>query len=152
MYDIIHAICLSCSSAPEIVGLLSELNDAVEELESKINPVMSKVDLFTVPIFFYKILYCHFIFPHFEEDIVTPPENLCNYVSLQLKEGEISLSGGTRYLEVKQLLLLAYCQSITFYLLLKAEGQPIRDHPVLARLVDIKALLDKVLWGTLLSF
>ncbi|EOA26714.1 hypothetical protein CARUB_v10022797mg [Capsella rubella] len=91
------------SSAPEIVGLLSELNDAVKELESKINPVMSK-----------------------------------------LKEGGIALSGVTRYLEVKQLLLLAYCQSITFYLLLKAEGQPIRDHPVLARLVDIKSLLDKI--------
>uniref|UniRef100_A0A1J3JPG3 Something about silencing protein 10 n=1 Tax=Noccaea caerulescens TaxID=107243 RepID=A0A1J3JPG3_NOCCA len=91
------------SSAPEIVGLLSELNDAVEELESKINPVMSK-----------------------------------------LKESGIPLNGGTRYLEVKQILLLAYCQSITFYLLLKSEGQPIRDHPVLARLVDIKALLDKV--------
>ncbi|ESQ38991.1 hypothetical protein EUTSA_v10001371mg [Eutrema salsugineum] len=91
------------SSAPEIVGLLSELNDAVEELETKINPVMSK-----------------------------------------LKEGGIPLNGGTRYLEVKQLLLLAYCQSITFYFLLKSEGQPIRDHPVLARLVDIKALLDKI--------
>ncbi|CAA7050503.1 unnamed protein product [Microthlaspi erraticum] len=90
-------------SAPEIVGLLSELNDAVEELESKINPVMSK-----------------------------------------LKESGLPLNGGARYLEVKQTLLLAYCQSITFYLLLKSEGQPIRDHPVLARLVDIKALLDKV--------
>ncbi|RID70174.1 hypothetical protein BRARA_C02216 [Brassica rapa] len=91
------------SSAPEIVGLLSELNDAVEELENKINPVMSK-----------------------------------------LKEEGVSLTGGARYLEVKQILLLAYCQSITFYFLLKSEGQPIRDHPVLARLVDIKALLDKI--------
>lgn len=76
---------------------------------------------------------------------MTPPENLCNYLSLQLKESGIPLNGGTRYLEVKQILLLAYCQSITFYLLLKSEGQPIRDHPVLARLVDIKALLDKVM-------
>ncbi|KAL0674573.1 hypothetical protein Bca4012_002554 [Brassica carinata] len=91
------------SSAPEIVGLLSELNDAVEELENKINPVMSK-----------------------------------------LKEEGVPLTGGARYLEVKQILLLAYCQSITFYFLLKSEGQPIRDHPVLARLVDIKALLDKI--------
>ncbi|KAF8086058.1 hypothetical protein N665_0636s0030 [Sinapis alba] len=91
------------SSAPEIVGLLSELNDAVEELENKINPIMSK-----------------------------------------LKEGGIPLTGGARYLEVKQILLLAYCQSITFYFLLKSEGQPIRDHPVLARLVDIKFLLDKM--------
>ncbi|KAJ0239810.1 Uncharacterized protein HA466_0225350 [Hirschfeldia incana] len=91
------------SSAPEIVGLLSELNEAVEELENKINPIMSK-----------------------------------------LKEGGVPLTGGARYLEVKQILLLAYCQSITFYFLLKSEGQPIRDHPVLARLVDIKALLDKI--------
>ncbi|CAH8383806.1 unnamed protein product [Eruca vesicaria subsp. sativa] len=91
------------SSAPEIVGLLSELNDAVEELENKINPIMIK-----------------------------------------LKEGAVPLTGGARYLEVKQILLLAYCQSITFYFLLKSEGQPIRDHPVLARLVDIKSLLDKI--------
>ncbi|CAH2060658.1 unnamed protein product [Thlaspi arvense] len=91
------------SSAPEIVGLLSELNDAVDELENKINPVMSK-----------------------------------------LKEVGVPLNGATKYLEVKQLLLLTYCQSITFYFLLKSEGQLIRDHPVLARLVDIKALLDKI--------
>ncbi|XP_010526427.1 PREDICTED: something about silencing protein 10 [Tarenaya hassleriana] len=91
------------SSAPELVGLLSELNDAVEQLEDKIDPVMRK-----------------------------------------LKEGEITLNGGIKYLEVKQLLLLAYCQAITFYLLLKSEGQPVRDHPVIARLVEIKALLDKI--------
>ncbi|KAI9194495.1 hypothetical protein LWI28_006527 [Acer negundo] len=91
------------SSAPELIGLLSELNDALEQLENKVNPLLSKV-----------------------------------------KEQEVRLEGGMRYLEVKQLLLLAYCQAITFYLLLKSEGQPVRDHPVIARLVEIKGLLDKM--------
>lgn len=91
------------SSAPELVGLLSELNNAVEELESRINPLLSKV-----------------------------------------KNRESTMKGGLRYLEVKQILLLAYCQAITFYLLLKSEGQPVRDHPVIARLVEIKSLLEKM--------
>ncbi|EXB55208.1 Something about silencing protein 10 [Morus notabilis] len=90
------------SSAPELVGLLSELNDAIEQLESKVDPLLNKV-----------------------------------------KNGEIILEGGIRYLELKKLLLLSYCQSIAFYLLLKSEGQPVRDHPVLAHLVEIKSLLDK---------
>lgn len=66
------------------------------------------------------------------------------FTSVKVKKGETLMEGGVRYLEVKQLLLLSYCQAITFYLLLKSEGQPIRDHPVLARLVEIKSLLDKV--------
>lgn len=49
------------------------------------------------------------------------------------------------YIEVKQLLLQSFCQAITFYLLLKSEGQPVRDHPVVSRLVEIKSLLDKVI-------
>ena len=53
------------------------------------------------------------------------------------------MEGGVRYLKMNQLLLLMYCQAITFYLLLKSEGQPIRDHPVLPRRVEIKSLLDK---------
>uniref|UniRef100_A0A6N2MEI3 Sas10 C-terminal domain-containing protein n=1 Tax=Salix viminalis TaxID=40686 RepID=A0A6N2MEI3_SALVM len=69
------------SSAPELVGLLSELNSTLEELENKV-----KV------------------------------------------EGTV-LESGLRYLQGKQLLLLSYCQNITFYLLLKSEGQPVLDHP-----------------------
>ena len=53
------------------------------------------------------------------------------------------MEGGVRYLKMNQLLLLMYCQAITFYLLLKSEGQPIRDYPVLALLVEIRSLLDK---------
>lgn len=91
------------SSAPELVGLMSELNDALEQLENKINPLLIKV-----------------------------------------QSGGIALEGGMRYLEVKQLLLLSYCQAIAFYLLLKSEGQSVCDHPVIARLVEIKGLLDKM--------
>lgn len=91
------------SSAPELVGLLAELNDASKQLETDVNPLLSKV-----------------------------------------RKGENAKKEGMHYLEVKQLLLLAYCQAITFYLLLKSEGQPIRSHPVISRLVEIKSLLDKV--------
>lgn len=59
----------------------------------------------------------------------------------------IMSEGGIRYLELKKRLLLAYCQAIVFYLLLKAEGQPVHDHPVLARLVNIRSLLDKVFYS-----
>ncbi|KAK3001073.1 hypothetical protein RJ639_020289 [Escallonia herrerae] len=95
--------CHYDSSAPELVGLLSELNDAVEELENKVNPLLSK-----------------------------------------LGEGHGAVKGRMHYMELKRLVLLSYCQSITFYLLLKSEGQPVRDHPVISRLVEIKNLLDKM--------
>lgn len=51
---------------------------------------------------------------------------------------------GMDYLELKQIVLLTYCQAICFYLLLKSEGHPVRDHPVISRLVEIKNLWEKV--------
>nr|XP_010313518.1 something about silencing protein 10-like isoform X2 [Solanum lycopersicum] len=90
------------SSAPELVGLLSELGEAHEQLDNKVNPLFNKID------------------------------------------GKNMIKGGMHYIEVKKLLLLSYCQAITFYLLLKSEGQPVRDHPVISRLVEIKNLLNKM--------
>lgn len=91
------------SAAPELVGLLTELNDAAEQLENIVNPLLAKVRI-----------------------------------------GNIAKKGGLKFLELKQVLLLSYCQAITFYLLLKSEGQPVRDHPVIERLVEIKNLLEKM--------
>ncbi|CDP10852.1 unnamed protein product [Coffea canephora] len=91
------------SSAPELVGLLSELDDALGQLENKVNPLLSKI-----------------------------------------RDVKNAIKGGMHYMEIKQQLLLSYCQAITFYLLLKSEGQPVRDHPVISRLVEIKNLLDKM--------
>ncbi|KAL7128048.1 hypothetical protein ABFS83_14G290100 [Erythranthe nasuta] len=91
------------SSAPELVGLLSELKEAHKELEDKVSPLVNKISA----------------------------------------QGS-SKKGGLHYFEVKQLVLQSYCQAIVFYLLLKSEGQPVRDHPVISRLVEIKSLLDTI--------
>ncbi|ESW28552.1 hypothetical protein PHAVU_003G296300 [Phaseolus vulgaris] len=90
-------------SAPELVGWLSELNEAHRQLECEINPLLSKV-----------------------------------------KTGELVMEGEVRYFELKRLILLSYCQAITFYLLLKSEGQSVHDHPITARLEEIKKLSDKM--------
>ncbi|GAA0186200.1 RNA metabolism protein [Lithospermum erythrorhizon] len=90
------------SSAPEIVGLLSELNNALEQRENKVDPLLCKVI-----------------------------------------EGKDGMRGGMHYLELRKLLLLSYCQAITFYLLLKSEGLSARDHPVIAQLLQMKTLMDK---------
>ncbi|KAL5162983.1 Something about silencing protein 10 [Glycine soja] len=62
----------------------------------------------------------------------------------EVKKGEIVMKGEVRYFELKQLIFLSYCQAITFFLLLKSEGQPVHDHPIIARLEEIKKLLDQI--------
>ncbi|XP_076912910.1 protein THALLO-like [Bidens hawaiensis] len=91
------------SIAPELAGLLSELNEAVDQLESKVDPVLSK-----------------------------------------LKEEKNVNKSAAQYMELKKQLLLSYCQAISFHLLLKSEGHPVHDHPVLARIVEVKNLLNKM--------
>jgi len=51
---------------------------------------------------------------------------------------------GVAYLEVKQQLLLNYCLNLTYYLLLKAEGRAVKDHPVIAQLVELRVALEKM--------
>ena len=62
----------------------------------------------------------------------------------QVREGNLATAEGVTYLETKNLLLLQYCMHLVFYLLLKAEGQPVQQHPVIARLVEIRAFLEKI--------
>lgn len=41
-------------------------------------------------------------------------------------------------------LMLSYCMHVTFYLLLKTEGKPVKGHPVLDRLVELRVYLEKI--------
>ena len=64
-------------------------------------------------------------------------------LSVQVREGQLATAEGVSYLEAKYLLLLHYCIHLVFYVLLKAEGRSVRDHPVIARLVEIRAFLER---------
>lgn len=48
------------------------------------------------------------------------------------------------FLESKVQLMLSYCMHVTFYLLLKTEGAPVKGHPVLDRLVELRVYLEKM--------
>ena len=61
----------------------------------------------------------------------------------EVKSGEIATAEGVSYLEAKHLLLMHYVAHLVFYLLLKAEGKSVKDHPVIARLIEIRSYLEK---------
>lgn len=63
-----------------------------------------------------------------------------------MRAGQLATAEGVSYLEAKHLLLLSYCTNIVFYLLLKAEGRPVRTHPVIGRLLQIRAYLVRNLY------
>eukprot|EP01026_Neomeris_dumetosa_P043917 TRINITY_DN3687_c0_g2_i6.p1 TRINITY_DN3687_c0_g2~~TRINITY_DN3687_c0_g2_i6.p1 ORF type:complete len:542 (+),score=101.77 TRINITY_DN3687_c0_g2_i6:293-1918(+) len=62
----------------------------------------------------------------------------------EVQQGQLSTEEGISYLEAKHLLLLSYCINIVFYLLLKSEGKSVRDHPVVEKMVKIRAYLERI--------
>ena len=55
-----------------------------------------------------------------------------------------STAAGMSYLEMKYNLLMSYCTFLAFYLLLKVEGKPVDNHPVIYKLAHIKTLFEKL--------
>ena len=61
------------------------------------------------------------------------------------RNGEIKqTAAGMSYLEMKYNLLMSYCTFLTFYLLLKVEGKPVENHPVVYKLTHIKTLFERL--------
>lgn len=56
----------------------------------------------------------------------------------QVRAGKLPTDAGVTFLEVKYQVLLTYVTNLVFYLLLKAEGKPVREHPVMDQLHHIR--------------
>jgi U3 small nucleolar RNA-associated protein 3 len=67
----------------------------------------------------------------------------CGPLLREVRAGGLATGGGLSYLEAKHLLLTQYCACLVAYLLLRAEGKPVRGHPVVARLVQLRAYLER---------
>ncbi|KAG7397507.1 Something about silencing protein 10 [Phytophthora boehmeriae] len=93
-------------SAPELLGLISELETTTKELEEVVTPAVLKLR--------------------------------------PVRRKSRPLQTGLRYLMTRQNLLLNYSANISFYLLLRAEGKSVSDHPVLMHLLLLKKQLNKM--------
>jgi U3 small nucleolar RNA-associated protein 3 len=62
----------------------------------------------------------------------------------QVRARQLPTSSGVALLQLKLQLLLSYCTNIAFYLLLKANGKTVRDHPVVASLLRHRVLIDRL--------
>jgi hypothetical protein len=71
----------------------------------------------------------------------------CNEVLLpaleKAKKANVT-SAGLSYLEAKTQLMLSYCANIIVYLMLKADGRSVADHPVMRKLLECRLLIDKL--------
>ncbi len=58
----------------------------------------------------------------------------------RVRAGQLPTDAGVTFLEVKYQVLLTYVTNIVFYLLLKAEGKPVREHPVMDQLHHVRCV------------
>lgn len=61
-----------------------------------------------------------------------------------IKEHKLPEGFWTDYITTKYQTILQYCTNISFYMMLKAKGKPVQNHPVISRLNTYKKLLEKL--------
>ena len=62
----------------------------------------------------------------------------------EIDEGSMVTEEGLSYLETKLHLILNYCVNLGFYLVLKASGRSVKDHPVVSHLVKLRVTMEKL--------
>ena len=77
------------------------------------------------------------------QESMAEARNVVQPLIREVREGGLATQDGISYLEAKHLLLLSYCTHIVFYLMLKAEGQSVQNHPVMKRLVEFRTYIEK---------
>jgi Sas10/Utp3/C1D family len=160
--------------APELLALLEELKDSLTELRSRVGPVLAQVPPVAVVVAVAAVVVfvvgavlrgalCIASAARWTQPVSLPvPAQLtgigagtdthafslsAQLCRVQVEAGELATAEGLSYLEAKHLLLLSYCTHIVFYVLLKAEGAPVRDHPVIGRLLQLRTYLVRRLLG-----
>ncbi|XP_071439766.1 neuroguidin [Hetaerina americana] len=62
----------------------------------------------------------------------------------RVKRGEVSTAKGLSFLEVKYHMLLSYLINLTYVILRKCSGEKIEGDPAIARLVEIRTVMEKM--------
>ena len=60
------------------------------------------------------------------------------------RKRQLPKSEGLAFLQLKLTLLLSYCINVTFYLLLKAQGESVKEHPVIAALLRHRVMIERL--------
>ncbi|KAK2724179.1 hypothetical protein QYM36_000888 [Artemia franciscana] len=61
-----------------------------------------------------------------------------------IKEGLLPISSGAEFVKLKFRLLMSFCTNLSFYFVLKSNRVPVKNHPVMKRLVQYKSLLKQL--------
>ena len=60
------------------------------------------------------------------------------------REGSLPSSSGLSFLQLKYHLMLGYCSSVVYYLMLKGRGGRVEGHPVIKRMIRFRLMLEKI--------
>ena len=71
-------------------------------------------------------------------------ENKLKPLRKKIEEDNFDLSKGISFLDVKYNVMLSYIINLSYYFMLKLDGQKIENHPVIEQLIKDRTILEKM--------